>query len=196
MKVEPVVLSNDFVRLEPLLPTHREPLRVVAADPELWRFHAQNHHGATFDAWFDLSLRLLDTGEGICFVVIDAASGEIAGSSSYLAVVPAHKRLEIGSTWYPKPFQGGSTNPATKLALMSHAFEALAFNRVEFKLDSRNAQSWAAMRKLGATQEGIFRRHLVLPDGYKRDSVYFSVIAEEWPSVKAGIAARLSSFKG
>lgn len=191
MKVEPVVLENAVVRLDPLTEAWREPLRAAGADPGLWRYHPMNLHNRTFDACFDWLLAMAGTGEGLSFAVTERASGALCGSSSYLAVVPAQRRLEIGSTWYARPFQGGRVNPATKLALMAHAFETLGCIRVEFKLDARNARSWAAMRKLGATEEGIFRRHTIMPDGHQRDSVWFSVIAEEWPRVKAGLIGRL-----
>lgn len=190
-KIAPEMLENDWVRLELLADRHKEPMRAIAADPDLWRFHYQNQHGAHFDYWFDLYRQGTQDGDIACFAVFDKKAGVMAGSSTYLNISAPFKRLEIGSTWYAKPFQGGVTNPATKLALMTHAFESLGWRRVEFKLDSDNSRSWAAMKKLGATEEGIFRKHMVLPDGKNRDSVWFSVIDEEWPRVKAGLLSRL-----
>lgn len=186
------MLENAVVRLSPFREGDREALRRVAADPDLWRYHALNQYAATFDNWFDASLARLAAGEWLPFIVRLGRTDNIVGSSSYLEIVPAHKRLEIGSTWYAKAHQGSAVNPATKLLLMGHAFDELGYNRVEFKLDRRNARSWAAMRKLGATEEGIFRSHMVLPDGHVRDSVYFSVIAQDWPRIKAGLEARLA----
>jgi RimJ/RimL family protein N-acetyltransferase len=110
----------------------------------------------------------------------------------YLAVEQAHKRLEIGSTWYEPAVWGGPVNPECKLLLMQHAFETLKFHRVEYKTDLRNARSRAAILKLGAIQEGIFRKHMIMADGHVRDSVYFSIVDSDWPSVKAGLQKRLA----
>ncbi len=186
------ILEDDILRLEPFTESHREPLRAVAADPDLWRFHFLNQYAATFDRYFDHYVRETAAGRDCSFVIVDKASGQIAGSSSYLAIVPAHKRLEIGSTWYVKPFQGGHTNPAAKRLLLGYALDTLKWNRVEFKLDARNARSWAAMKKLGAVEEGIHRAHMILPDGHIRDSVWFSVTQADWPKVKAGLDSRLA----
>lgn len=186
------VLEDQILRLEPFIEGHREPLRSAADDPDLWRFHVLNQHAQTFDRYFDYYLAETAAGRECAFVIIDKATGRIAGSSAYLAIVPAHKRLEIGSTWYAKPFQGGRTNPAAKRLLVGHVIDTLGWNRVEFKLDSRNARSWAAMKKLGAVEEGIHRNHMLLPDGHIRHSVWFSITPGDWPGVKAGLDARLA----
>lgn len=188
----PDVLENRFVRMEPLAETHRADLRTAGDDPDLWRFHSQNQYARTFDAWFDWSLDGSARGGELCFAVRDRATGGLAGSSSYLAITPAHRRLEIGSTWYAKPFQGGATNPSCKRLLMAYVFEALGWNRVEFKLDVRNARSAAAMRKLGAVEEGVHRAHMLLPDGHVRDTLWYSVVAAEWPAVRDRLDARLA----
>lgn len=186
------VLEDRILRLEPFVEAHREPLRAAAADPDLWRFHYLNLHGQTFDRYFDHYLAETAAGRECAFVIFDKATGQVAGSSAYLAIVPMHKRLEIGSTWYAKSFQGGRTNPAAKRLLIGHAIETRGWNRVEFKLDSRNARSWAAMKKLGAVEEGIHRNHMLLPDGHIRHSVWFSITPDDWPGVKAGLEARLA----
>jgi len=191
--ITPVVLESRWVRLEPFEKRHREPLRAAASDPDLWHYHYLNQHNATFDRYFDHYLRETDAGRDCGFAIIDRASGAVAGSSCYLAVTPAHKRLEIGSTWYAKPFQGGLVNPAAKRLLIGHVLETLGWNRVEFKLDARNARSWAAMRKLGAVEERIHRAHMILPDGHLRDSVWFSILPTDWPRVRSGLDARLAA---
>lgn len=188
---EPLVLEDSILRLEPFAEQHREPLRAVAADPDLWRFHGLNQYARTFDRYFDTYLSQTAAGRECAFVIVDKASGAIAGSSSYLAISPENKRLEIGSTWYAKSFQGGHVNPAAKRLLIGYAIDGLGWNRVEFKLDSRNARSWAAMKKLGAVEEGIHRNHMILPDGHIRHSVWFSITPEDWPKVKADLNARL-----
>ncbi|MCC6920641.1 MAG: GNAT family N-acetyltransferase [Alphaproteobacteria bacterium] len=189
---EPLVLEDDQLRLEPFGERHREPLRAAGSDPDLWRFHGLNQHGATFDRYFDHYLRQTAAGRECAFVITDKASGSVAGSSCYLAISPENRRLEIGSTWYAKPFQGGYVNPAAKRLLIGHVIETLGWNRVEFKLDSRNTRSWAAMKKLGAVEEDIHRNHMILPDGHIRHSVWFSITPEDWPRVKAGLDTRLS----
>lgn len=189
--ITPVVLENRVVRLEPFAERHRVPLREAGNDPDLWRFHGLNQYNQTFDRYFDHYLAETEAGRECAFAVIDVTSGAVAGGSNYLAVNPANKRLEIGSTWYAKPFQGGLTNPAAKRLLIGHVLDTLGWNRVEFKLDRRNARSWAAMRKLGAVEEGIHRDHMILPDGHVRSSVWFSILPGDWPRVKAGLDARL-----
>jgi len=123
----------------------------------------------------------------------DRSKGRYVGMTRYLNIEEAHKKLEIGSTWYAPSTWGGPVNPECKLLLMRHAFEALKFNRVEYKTDVRNARSRAAILKLGATQEGIFRKHMIMADGHVRDSVYFSIVDTDWPAVKAGLERRLAS---
>lgn len=195
MRVDPVILENNFVRLEPLAERHREPLRAAGDDPDLWRFAVINQHGADFDAWMDDRLEAAARGPDLTFTVIDKGTGAVAGSSSYLAVVLAHKRLEIGWTWYAKRFWAGAVNPSCKRLLMGHGFDSLGLNRLELKLDATNQRSWKAVERLGAKYEGIFRHHLVMPDGRLRDTAYFSVLAAEWPEVKAGLDARLAALK-
>jgi RimJ/RimL family protein N-acetyltransferase len=126
------------------------------------------------------------------FVTIERASGRVVGSTCYLAIEPAHKRLEIGSTWITPSQQRSPVNTEAKLLQLGHCFETLGCNRVEFKTDSRNAQSRAALARIGAKQEGIFRAHMVMPDGVLRDSVYFSVVAPEWPDVKARLLQKIA----
>ena len=124
-----------------------------------------------------------EKGSMLAFAQILRATGEIAGSTSYLAVEPAHLRLEIGATWLNPRHQRTGVNSEAKLLLLRHAFEQLGCRRVEFKTDSENKQSRAALTRIGATEEGTFRSHMLRRDGGRRDSVYFSVIDEEWPRV-------------
>ena len=131
----------------------------------------------------------------VTFSVFDKASGKLAGSSSYMDVRKAHGGLEIGFTWYGKEFQRTHVNTATKLALFEHAFETLGANRVQLQTDARNKKSQDAIARIGATQEGILRKHKVYPDGYVRDSVMFSVIAQEWPLVKGQLQKFLTQHQ-
>lgn len=194
MPIDAVALENAFIRLEPLGENHREPLRAAGDDPDLWRFASINQHGADFDAWMEDRLAANAGGAELTFAVIDKTSGAAAGSSSYLAIAMAHKRLEIGWTWYAKKYWAGAVNPSAKRLLMAHGFETLGLNRIELKLDATNQRSWRAVERLGAKYEGTFRQHMVMPDGRLRDTAYFSVIRPEWPVVKAGLDARLRAF--
>ncbi len=182
------------MRLEPLIEGHREGLRRAGRDPDLWRFTSINQHGADFDAWMEERLAANAGGGELTFTVFDKASGAVAGSTSYLAIVLSHKRLEIGWTWYAKRFWAGAVNPSCKRLLMAHGFETLGLNRIELKLDATNERSWKAVERLGAKHEGIFRQHMAMPDGRLRDTAYFSVIRPEWPAVRAGLDSRLSAF--
>lgn len=188
----PAKLECDFVRLEPIEERHREALRAAGADPGLWRFASINQHGANFDAWMDDRLAATARGTDLTFVVFDKGTGACAGSSSYLAISLANKRLEIGWTWYARRFWASVVNPATKRAMMGHGFDALSLNRIELKLDATNMRSWKAVERLGAVHEGVFRHHMVLPDGRLRDTAWFSVLKGEWPAVRAGLDARLA----
>jgi RimJ/RimL family protein N-acetyltransferase len=189
----PRTLRGKFVVLEPLEDRHHEALLAAAAsDPNIWRY-------IPVDQEKGYAARLPDTvnantnGTMITFVVSRLSDGAIVGSTSYLNIVPSDGRVEIGFTWYVPDAQGGPVNPECKYLLLQNAFAA-HYNRVEFKTDAKNAHSRAALKKLGATEEGILRGHMWMPQGYFRDSVYFSVLAAEWPDVKAKLEARLAAF--
>ena len=133
MSIEPVVLENAFVRLEPLDERHREPLREAGNDPDLWRFANVNLDNADFDAWMDHRFTEMKRAGEMTWAVFDKASGSHVGSTSYLAVVLAHKRLEIGWTWYAKRVWAGPVNPSCKRMLLAHGFDVLGLNRLELK---------------------------------------------------------------
>lgn len=187
------ILEGRFVRLEPLSEAHREELRTVADDPALWTWISQWGHGQHFDAMFDSRLRYATNGEWIHFSVRDRASGKLIGQTGYMAIDTRNERAEIGATWYTRAFQGGATNPECKCLLLGHAFACGAI-RVELKTHARNARSRAAIAKLGAKEEGVLRRHMKMPDGTVRDTVYFSILDHEWPAVKAALEARIAAF--
>jgi N-acetyltransferase len=186
-------LTAGPVRLEPLAETHRAGLAVAADDDQIWDHMPSAASGDAFAAWFDQSLELALSGREAVWAVRTLADDRLVGSTRYLAIELAHRRLEIGHTWYAPAVWGTAVNPACKLALMSYAFGTLAFNRVELKTDNRNLRSQAAIAKLGATREGVFRAHMIRRDGSLRDSVYFSVVRDEWPAVRGRLTARLIS---
>jgi len=183
----PVTLEGQHVRLEPLSQAHLDGLCVIGMDPSLWAYmlvHVTNR---------DEMAAYIDAAQGptqLAFAVIHKASGRVAGCTRYLNYEPAHKRIEIGSTWYGLEFQRTAVNTECKYLLIGYGFETLGMNRVELKTDQRNERSQKAMLRVGAKQEGTLRRHMIVP-GFVRDTVYFSVIAEEWPEVKADLEIKL-----
>lgn len=190
MPLQKVALDGTFVRLEPLEERHREFVRPAAQHPEIFTV-TTSALGPLYDPYIHSALKRSDGVHELAFVVWHKQQDRAVGMTRYLNIEEAHKRLEIGSTWYEPSVWAGVVNPECKLLLMRHAFETLCFHRVEYKTDARNVRSRAAILKLGATQEGIFRKHMIMPDGHVRDSVYFSIIDTEWPTVKAGLEKRL-----
>jgi RimJ/RimL family protein N-acetyltransferase len=190
-EIRAVELEVAGVRLEPLAEAHREGLRLAGDAPEIWAHMPMPARGATFDPWFDGSLAICASGAEATWAVRTLGDGALVGSTRYLAIVPAHRRVEIGHTWYAPSVWAGRVNPACKLMLMQYGFETLGLNRIEYKTDIRNTRSQAAIAKLGAAREGVFRAHMVRPDGTLRDSVYYAATRDDWPAVKAGLKARL-----
>ena len=189
--IRAVELEAAGVRLEPLAEVHREGLRRAGDAAEIWAHMPIPARGAGFDPWFDGALRICASGAEAAWAVRTLHDGALVGSTRYLAIVPAHRRVEIGHTWYAPSVWATKVNPACKLMLMDYGFERLGLNRIEYKTDIRNTRSQAAIAKLGAVREGVFRAHMVRPDGTLRDSVYFAVTRDDWPAVKAGLQARL-----
>ena len=197
MEIGPVTLEGAHVRLETMRPEHTAGLVAAGVGHGLFRYFPVALEGAEgMRAFVANSLAGLAKGSVLPFATIDRASGRVVGSTSYLAIEPAHKRLEIGGTWITPSHQRSPINTEAKLLQLTHCFEVLGCNRVEFKTDARNAQSRAALARIGAVEEGTFRAHMVMPDGALRDSVYFSVIATDWPAVKARLAEKLAQRSG
>lgn len=189
----PVLLEGAHVRLEPLAPAHAAPLADATLGHDLFaHFPYVLSTREDVERWVDEMLGAQAAGSSVTFATLDRASGRVAGSTSFLAIERAHRRAEIGSTWIAPPWQRTALNTEAKYLMLRHAFEEAGANRIEFKTDFRNARSRAALRRIGAREEGTFRNHMVMPDGRLRDSVYFSVIAEEWPDVKAALEAKLA----
>ena len=185
-----MTLLGRLVRLEPLSLGHLDGLAEVAADEDLWRWTT----GRPVDrealrAWIERALANRDAGLELPFATVEQASGRPIGSSRYLSLALEHRRLEIGWTWVARGWQRAGVNREAKLLMLEHAFERLGCMRVEFKTDSNNEQSRAALAGIGARFEGVFRKHMVMPDGRIRHSAYFSITDEEWPAVKAALVA-------
>ncbi len=190
--VEPVALEGSRVRLEPLRADHLADLERVAFDLPIWQWTIMGPQDeAGLRRWVEIALANQAAGTERPFATIDLASGRAVGSSRYMTIVPEHRRLEIGWTWIGTALQRTGANREAKLLQLTHAFETLGANRVEFKTHTRNERSRNALTGIGATFEGVFRTHTITPDGSLRDSAYFSVIVDEWPAVKAGLEASL-----
>jgi len=197
MNVAPVTLEGDIVRLEPLALRHVDDLARVAFDADLWRWVPTAV--ATRDdleAYVDIALAEYERGTALPFAVIERASGRAIGSTRYAAIERSHRRLEIGWTWYGAAWHRSGVNTESKLLLLAHAFEDLGAIRVELKTDALNERSRAAILRLGAQQEGIFRNHMVIAgNGRIRDTVYFSIIDREWPRVKQRLTGFLTQHR-
>lgn len=186
--VTPVTLEGRLVRLEPLAEAHLAGLAEVAFDPAIWRWTvARPTDVEALRDWLEAALRNRDSGLEVPFATIDQASGRPIGSTRFMSIVPEHRRLEIGWTWVAGPWQRRGANREAKYLQLRHAFEVLGANRVEFKTDSRNEKANPALRAIGATFEGTFRNHMVMPEGRLRHSNYYSVVVEEWPAVREAL---------
>jgi RimJ/RimL family protein N-acetyltransferase len=199
MEVSPVILEGQHVRLEPLSPAHEESLIAAASDGELWNSTVTIVPSrATMAAYIEAALSGQAQGDELPFVIIRKAprdvgttGGEVVGTTRFYDIRPTDRRVAIGYTWLSVSAQRTRVNTEAKLLLLTHAFEHWRCIRVEFITDVLNQQSRTAILRLGAKEEGILRNHMIMPDGRIRDSVVFSIIAEEWPEVKARLAARL-----
>ena len=191
----PRLLTGRVVALEPLEERHHAGLSEAARDPETWAYMPVDDFAKRLP-WM---AQQNAAGEMTTFAVRRLADGAVVGSTSYLNIAPSDARLEIGFTWYTAAVRGSAVNPEAKLLLLDNAFAA-HYNRVEFKTDARNTRSRAALLKLGAREEGTLRGHMWMPpnfhrsEGYFRDSVYFSILANEWPDVRAGLQKRLGAL--
>jgi RimJ/RimL family protein N-acetyltransferase len=192
MNVEPVVLRGKTVRLEPLALEHLAPLTHVGLHPELWRsIPTQTRTADDMRTYIETALDELQRGLSVPFVIVDASTNQVIGSTRYSNIQSFHRRLEIGWTWITPSHQRTAANTEAKFLLLSHAFEVLGAMRVEFKTDALNEKSRNALLGIGAVQEGIFRRHVLMDTGRVRDTVYFSIIDSEWPAVKENLKKRL-----
>ncbi len=189
---EEVVLSGYGVSLLPMTLGHENDLKAAAADGELWRLRVTSvPEPDETRAYIDAALSGKKSGQRLPFVVVDEASGDIVGSTSYHDIVPAVRRLEIGYTWYARRAQRTHVNTACKLLLLTHAFETLEANVVGWRTDNFNFASQRAIERLGAKKDGVIRGHALRRDGTIRDTVMYSLHVGEWPEVKVHLLARL-----
>jgi RimJ/RimL family protein N-acetyltransferase len=185
-----VPLDSEHVTLRPLVAADRDQLCAIALDPEIWRhFVFRVDTIEDFHQMFDEALAEFAAGRRVPFHITDKRSGRTAGSMSYGNLAEADGRLEIGWSWLGRHFRGRGINRWAKFLLLSHAFETLAVERVEFKTDVLNTQARAGLRNIGAVEEAVLRSYNPMPDGRRRDAVYYSILKAEWPGVKQLLAA-------
>ena len=185
MVVEPQVLEGTHVRLEPLSIGHVDALTAVGLDPDIWRWTvARNHTPEDMRRYVETALAEQRAGQSLPFAIVERGSGRVVGSTRFAAIEPAHRRVEIGWTWIAPPWQRTAVNTEAKFLMLRHAFETWRCVRVEFKVNPKNERSRRAVLRIGATEEGTLRKQQLNADGTTRDWVYFSIIDDEWPSVK------------
>lgn len=183
-------LENQHVTLSPISETDREPLREPAMAPEIWRYFVfRVDTSDDFDVFFDTALDDHAAGRRMTFAILDKTSGRAAGSMSYGNLAESDRRLEIGWSWLGLDFQGKGINKWAKYLLLERAFETLEAERVEFKTDELNTQARKGLRNIGAVEEGTLRSFNPMPDGRRRNAVFYSVLRGEWPHVKEQLQA-------
>ena len=176
-----IVLENNLVLLRPLTSEDEAGLSKISFDPDIWSFFVTRASDPDeLKEFINIALEDRKRNFRYPFTIIDKPSGEIAGSTNYGNISVKDKRLEVGWTWLGKEFQGTGINKECKFLLLQYAFEHLKFERVEFKTDVLNKASRRALEKIGAKEEGILRSHTLLHDGRRRDTIYYSILANEW----------------
>lgn len=194
MIVEPVTLAGEHVQLEPMLEAHHAGLAEVGLDEDLWKWiPVPVRTPEEMKAYVDAALAEQARGASLPFTIVERATGNVIGSTRYANIERIHRRVEIGWTWVARPWQRTAVNTECKYMLLKHAFETLGCIRVELKTDSLNERSRAAILRIGAKEEGVFRNHMITASGRIRHSVYFSVTDSEWPVVKRRLEEKLKS---
>jgi RimJ/RimL family protein N-acetyltransferase len=190
--LEEIRLEGAHVILEPLRAEHVPALAAAAVHPEIWTYTGMRMEGLDETAaYVRKALDERDRGESRPFAIVSAASREAIGSTRYYALSRQNRNLEIGYTWLIPSAWRTAVNTECKFLLLRHAFESMGCGRVALRTDKRNWRSQAAIERLGARKEGILRKHMIVADGYVRDTVYYSIIDEEWPEVRSRLLARL-----
>jgi len=193
LHVTPVTLIGRIVRLEPLSEAHVPGLAAVGLEDEIWRYmlYGMIRSEQQMSAFVQDLLQRQAEGSDLPFAVIQLTSGFPVGCTRYLNIHPDDRGLEIGGTWYGLAYQRTAVNTECKYLLLKHAFERLGCIRVQFKTDARNTRSQKSIERLGAVREGVLRSHMITPEGYVRDSVFYSILIDEWPQVKVFLEEKL-----
>jgi RimJ/RimL family protein N-acetyltransferase len=197
MHITPLTLTGHTVLLEPLNEGHIPDLCQVGLDQRIWRFM---RYGLVLTEeqmreWVINILEKQALGGDIPFAVIHVGSGRAVGATRYMNIQPDQRNLEIGGTWYGVDYQRTAVNTECKYMLLKHAFEEMGIIRVQIKTDLRNLASQRAIERLGAKKEGVMRKHMILPNGYIRDSVIYSIIDDDWPMVKSRLEEKMKEWE-
>ena len=193
MIVSPITLEGRHVRLEPLARMHHKALCAIGLDPELWQLIPYRVTSPEeMAAYIQAALDSQAAGSALPFATVDAASGQVIGSTRYMNIDAANRRVEIGATWIAEPWRRTAVNTEAKYLMLRHAFETLGCIRVELKTDALNQRSRNAIRRIGAIEEGTLRQHMITWSGRLRDTVYFSILDSEWPRVKQDLERKLA----
>lgn len=188
-------LETDKVLLRPLQHLDIASFANITNDPSLWKyFTLLLDDPAQLHQWVEIALKEREEGKRVPFTIIEKSTGVICGSTSFGNISYFDKRIEIGWSWLGKQFQGTGINFHAKFSLLSYAFDVLDWERVEIKTDNLNERAKQALRKIGATEEGVLRSHMQMPLHRRRDSVYFSIIKNEWPAIKNSIFKEIKTF--
>jgi len=194
MIVTPVTLEGQHARLEPLARAHLAGLAEVGLEEELWRWiPTAVRTKEEMAAYIETALSEQERGMSLPFTIVEKATGRAIGSTRFANIDRTHHRVEIGWTWVAREWQRTAINTEAKYLLLKHAFESLGCMRVELKTDSLNEKSRAAILRIGAKEEGIYRSHMITASGHIRHSVYYSIIDSEWPAVKTRLETKLNS---
>jgi RimJ/RimL family protein N-acetyltransferase len=192
LEIAPVTLTGRFVRLEPLTSGHVGALAAIAGEPTLWTwFTTRLNERDALEAYVSEALAAQRAGSALPFVTVLQATGDLIGSTRFMNISARDGRLEIGATWLAPRHQRTAANTEAKYLMLCHAFDALGATRVELKTHALNAKSRAAIERIGARFEGIHRKHMLQPDGSRRDTAWYSVVDDEWPAVKAHLESLL-----
>jgi RimJ/RimL family protein N-acetyltransferase len=190
--LEPVTLERSFVRLEPMTMSHHAGLTAIGLDPDVWRLTVANvRTPEEMRGYMEAALRLQTEGSSLPFVTIERSSDQIVGSTRFGNYDPLNRRVEIGWTWVAKDWRRTAINTEAKYLMLKHAFERLGCVRVELKTDVLNLTSRNAMKRIGAKEEGILRKHTLMWTGRYRDTVFYSILDEEWPQIKGQLETLL-----
>ena len=193
LRIEPVTLSTDLLTLRPLSLAEVPALAKAASDGELWEKKTTTvPRPEGFEAYVETALKQQAAGLALPFATVVNEGDRVVGSTRFMNIDAANRRVEIGTTWIAKSWQRTFVNTHAKLLMLRHAFETLGCISVEIRTHARNDQSRAAIERLGAKLDGILRRHMIMPDGHVRDTAVYSIIHDEWPTVKAGLEAKMA----
>ncbi len=188
-------LESEKVLLRPLQHLDIASFSPLTKDASLWKYFTMllNHPGE-LQRWVEMALKERDEGKRIPFTIIEKATGAICGSTSLGSISYFDKRIEIGWSWLGRQYQGTGINFHAKFCLLSFVFDLLSFERVEIKTDNLNERARQGLRKIGATEEGVLRSHMQMPMNRRRDSVYFSILKDEWPGIRKSIFKDINTF--